>query len=67
MGKLLATLSLFTLLSFSGNKVLICVSPGASKYHAYKCQGLNHCKHTIEEVTLAEAQQRGYTACGFCY
>lgn len=48
-------------------KVLICISTGASKYHSHYCQGLKKCTHKVEEVSITEARNRGYTACGYCY
>ncbi len=68
MRRFILLLLLTTLVSFKPNDtVLICVSTGATKYHAYKCQGLKKCSHTIESVTLAEAVKRGYGPCGYCY
>lgn len=50
-----------------GNRVFICVSPGAHKYHATRCRGLKACTHQIKKVTLEEAAQLGKTACRLCY
>lgn len=50
----------------AGDRVYICISKTASKYHLnHDCQGLKKCTHTIEEVSKAEAKERGYTLCGF--
>ena len=37
-------------------EVYICKSGGAYAYQVmYKCSGLQHCKHTIERITISEA------------
>lgn len=42
------------------NKVFICNSTGATKYHLDKdCRGLNSCKSEVVKVTLSEAVKRG--------
>jgi len=47
--------------------VLICVSSSAYAYHSHTCSGLSRCTHTIQRVTILEAQGRGYRACKICY
>lgn len=49
------------------SKVLICISTGATKYHADYCRGLKQCTHEVKTVTISEARNRGYSACGYCY
>jgi|GEM_PF-2382771 hypothetical protein len=49
------------------DKVWICVSPTAKKYHSRKCHGLNRCTHTTEQISLFEAKNRYYTKCKICY
>lgn len=49
------------------SKVLICTGRHATKYHKYKCRGLNNCKASIKEITLTEAKEKGYSACKVCY
>ena len=38
---------------------------GGKKYHRIGCGKLN-CSHRVDEVTVAEARARGYTACKVC-
>ena len=63
--------ALFALLLLSATvpdtKVLICISTGATKYHASYCRGLKQCTHEVKEVSVNEARNRGYSACGWCY
>lgn len=63
--------ALFALLLLSATapdtKVLICISTGASKYHSHYCQGLKKCTHQVKEVSISDARNRGYSACGYCY
>lgn len=48
------------------NDVYICKSKGATKYHYYEnCRGLNACKHTIEKISLKQANAIGLTLCGW--
>lgn len=58
---------LFLNLSSDLDKVYICVSKTATKYHkSPRCKGLVECTHEIRKVSLKEAQQRGYkTLCGW--
>jgi hypothetical protein len=68
MKKLLLLFLLITLTSFNkvDDKVFICGSTGASKYHySESCRGLNACKHQIVKVTLNEAKNLGLTLCGW--
>lgn len=65
--KLIIPIIILGLTFFEKNEVLICVSSGATKYHSHECQGLKRCKNTIEKVSIKEAIQRGYEACGYCY
>lgn len=45
-------------------KVYICFSKGASRYHFKEhCKGLASCKHVIKKVTVEEARQFGLTLC----
>lgn len=60
-------LLIITLTASQTDKVLVCVSTGATKYHSHYCQGLKKCTHRVEEVSKSEAIKRGYTACGYCY
>ena len=59
--------SIFSQSSSSSDKVLICVSSTAYRYHAYKCDGLDACTHTIKEVTKKEAEGLERTPCMKCY
>jgi hypothetical protein len=55
-----------TTFSITENKVYICGSAGAKKYHyTENCRGLNACKHEIVKTTLSEAQGYGLTLCGW--
>jgi len=50
--------------SSKGNKVHVCISSGAERYHYDEdCSGFNHCTHERREVTLSEAKAMGYTVC----
>lgn len=49
------------------NKVLICDSPGARRYHKNECSGLNNCTHDIKKVTIKQAEKEGKTPCKICY
>jgi hypothetical protein len=51
----------------SKGEVLICGSKNAYAYHSHKCQGLSRCGSTVKKMTLSEAKEKGYKACGFCY
>jgi len=68
MKKLLALLALFTLLSFSvtEDKVYVCNSKNAKKYHySETCRGLNACKHEIITMTKAKAKAAGLDLCSW--
>lgn len=67
MKKVLLLLSLVVLTSsFSEEKVYVCNSAGAKRYHLDKdCRGLKNCKSEIKEVTLGEAKKDGKTLCGY--
>lgn len=45
-------------------KVYVCFSKGASRYH-YKehCRGLSACKHVVKKMTIEEAKEFGFTLC----
>lgn len=48
----------------SGDKVYVCVSPTAKKFHSSKsCPGLQKCTHEIKEMTKVAAEKSGYTVC----
>jgi hypothetical protein len=47
--------------------VKICTGRYSKRFHDHRCRGLKSCKGEIREITLSEAQERGYTACGYCY
>jgi hypothetical protein len=48
------------------DKVFICHSKGASKYHySETCRGLNACKHEIKKVSISSAKEMGYELCGW--
>ncbi len=63
---LFSLLFIFSNIPNDKGDVYICVSKTASKYH-YKedCKGLKKCSHTISKVSLKEAQNAGYTICGW--
>lgn len=68
MKKLFFLLLILTLTSFSKvqEKVYICGSKGASKYHySETCRGLNACKHEVVKKSLKEAKGLGLTLCGW--
>ena len=67
MKKIIFVTILFCLLSFKNeDKVYICVSKGAKKYHfTENCRGLNSCKHDIKKVPISEAKGYGLTLCGW--
>ena len=45
--------------------VWVCKSAGAKKYHFNKdCGGLGRCKHTIEAMTVDDAEAVGLERCG---
>jgi hypothetical protein len=47
--------------------VMLCTGRYSKRYHDHKCRGLKSCKGEIITVTLVEAKNDGYTACGYCY
>lgn len=52
----------------TSEKVYICKSSSATKYHnSDECWGLNRCKSKIEEVSIEDAEDMGYTPCKICY
>jgi hypothetical protein len=59
--------SIVLMSSSQSNRVYICISSTATKYHDHYCQGLKQCTHQIKEVSISEAKQLGYGPCGFCY
>lgn len=56
-----------TLAQTSSDKVLICNSTTAKKYHKSQCSGLDNCTHSISSVTKSEAAEIGRTPCLICY
>jgi hypothetical protein len=56
-----------TMIAPQSAMVLICVSPTASKFHAYSCWGLQNCTHDINSVSKENAISTGYSPCGICY
>lgn len=53
--------------STTKSNVFICNSKTATRYHSYKCNGLNACTHSIAEITKQEAIDLGKTPCKICY
>src|SRR5690349_51292 len=52
--------------SIDDEKVFICKSRGAKKYHYdQNCRGLKQCTHTIEKVDRSKAQELGLGLCGW--
>jgi len=50
----------------SSDKVFVCQSPGAKKYHYNEnCRGLNACKHTIASMKKKDAEGIGLGLCGW--
>jgi len=46
--------------------VYVCSGAKGKKYHLRAdCRGLSNCQHRVVKMTLAEAQKRGYTLCGW--
>lgn len=46
--------------------VYVCSGAKGKKYHLRAdCRGLSSCQHKVGKMTLAEAQKRGYTLCGW--
>ncbi|MBK8473510.1 MAG: hypothetical protein IPL33_15940 [Sphingobacteriales bacterium] len=46
--------------------VYICQSRSAYAYHNMR-RGLKNCRHSVEKVSLAEAERLGKRPCGYCY
>lgn len=68
MKKLFLLLLVLSLTSFNEvqDKVYICGSKGATKYHYTEtCRGLNACKHEVVSKTVKEAKELGLTLCGW--
>lgn len=68
MKKILLIFISFLLLSFNQNaqKVFICDSSGAKKYHySETCRGLNPCKHQIIKIAIEDAKAKKLTLCGW--
>ncbi|MBP6730961.1 MAG: hypothetical protein KA149_02820 [Chitinophagales bacterium] len=66
--KISAAAAIIIMLAFKADdKVYICISPGASKYHSHYCQGLKKCSHEVKSVTVKQAVDKGYGPCGYCY
>lgn len=49
------------------DKVWVCVSKSAKKYHKRKCHGFNRCTHKTEHIKKSDAKEKGYTECKICY
>jgi hypothetical protein len=51
----------------SGSEMVwICKSGGAKRYHINRnCPGLKRCSHTIEKMTVKEAEAVGLTLCKY--
>jgi hypothetical protein len=47
--------------------VMICGSKNAYAYHSHECKGLSRSKSEIKKMSVSEAKNQGYKACGFCY
>jgi hypothetical protein len=46
--------------------VYVCSGAKGKKYHLRAdCRGLRSCQHRLIKMTLAEAQKRGLTLCGW--
>jgi hypothetical protein len=46
--------------------VWICKSAGAKRYHLNRnCGGLGRCKHTVEEMSVTDAEAVGLTKCSY--
>jgi hypothetical protein len=65
MKKILLVIAISSLqLSGSTDKVYICKSKNATRYHKNQfCRGLSNCKHERAAVTIKEARDRGLTLC----
>jgi hypothetical protein len=62
----LTTSATVTLPSITYQDVFICNSKNGKKYHFTKnCRGLNACKASIKELSLADAKKIGKTICGW--
>lgn len=49
-------------------KVYVCNGGSAYAYHSSEgCSGLNRCTHTVDAVTVTEAQGMGRRPCKKCY
>jgi len=52
--------------SVKENHVYICKSQIAAKYHySETCDGLNNCRHEVNQVLVEEARRLGYQLCDF--
>ncbi|RKS00568.1 hypothetical protein [Flavobacterium sp. 102] len=68
MKKAALLLVFMTLTSFveMADKVYICNSKGAKKYHLKEfCRGLSACKHEVIKVTVKVAKEKGLDLCGW--
>lgn len=49
------------------SKVYVVMSSSAYSYHkTQSCRAVKNAKHTVKEVTLAEAKKMGRKPCGIC-
>ena len=52
----------------AGPRVYVCSGGSAYAYHNSEgCTGLNRCTHTVNAVTIAEAEGMGRRPCKKCY
>lgn len=52
----------------AGPRVYVCSGGSAYAYHNSEgCAGLNRCTHTVNAVTVAEAEGMGRRPCKKCY
>jgi hypothetical protein len=57
--KILITILLFFVFPFQSEKVFICDSNFATKYHLRNdCKGLNNCSKKVIEIELSKVQER---------
>ena len=76
MKRLLFLITLFLSVSISQGysqassneeKVIVCNSSTAERYHKYRCHGFNKCTHSSSEIKKSEAVGLGRTPCKICY
>lgn len=69
MKKIIVIVSI-ALLSFTAgnNTVYVCVSKSSVAYHSTRaCTGLEHCTHTINAMSEADAVKLGKRRCKLCW